>query len=104
MRRRLTSGSDNWTRYVEHMEAHDPEPSAPNARVQWKGTDVCIDIRCECGARGHVDGASFYQYRCNHCGRVYGVSPYVRLVPLPDGTQEPDMMREDTTEQGVTPP
>ena len=25
-------------------------------RIQWKGTDICVDIHCVCGYLGHIDG------------------------------------------------
>ena len=39
----------------------------PHGWIQWKGTDVCIDLHCECGSHGHVDGDFVY---------------YVPLVPI----------------------
>lgn len=33
------------------------EPENPYAFIQWKGTDVCMDFHCECGAHCHFDGS-----------------------------------------------
>jgi len=49
--------------------------------IQWKGTDVCIDLHCPCGYDGHVDGEFFYAYQCPACGQVYHVGRVVRLYP-----------------------
>ena len=72
-----------------HAQAMDretkPPPGAPHGWVQWKGTDVCMDVLCICGAHGHVDSDFPYFVRCNGkegCGRVYAVSGYVELVEL----------------------
>lgn len=54
----------------------------PHGWIQWKGTDVCMDVLCACGAHMHVDGEFAYYLRCPHCQRVYGVGAYVRLVEL----------------------
>ena len=40
----------------------------PHAFVQWKGTDVCMDFHCDCGAHCHFDGMFAYAVKCQHCG------------------------------------
>lgn len=52
----------------------------PHGWIQWKGTDVCIDLRCICGVLGHLDTDFMYNVKCKNCGRVYMVSGYVELV------------------------
>jgi len=54
----------------------------PHGWIQWKGTGVCIDLHCECGAHGHVDTDFFYFYKCFACGRTYAVGANVALIPL----------------------
>lgn len=39
----------------------------PHAFVQWKGTNVCMDFYCECGAHCHFDGYFAYVVQCPHC-------------------------------------
>ena len=29
--------------------------------IQWKGTDVCMDFHCKCGAHLHIDGMFVYK-------------------------------------------
>lgn len=36
--------------------------------IQWKGTDVCLDFICICGAQGHFDGYFAYVLECSKCG------------------------------------
>lgn len=43
----------------------------PHAFVQWKGTNVCMDFHCECGAHCHFDGYFAYTVKCPHCGTVW---------------------------------
>ena len=47
-------------------------PTAPNdgpqAFIQWKGTDVCLDFTCTCGANRHFDGDFAYVLKCPDCG------------------------------------
>lgn len=62
-------------------------PERPHGWVQWKGTSVCMDLRCVCGELGHVDAEFTYYIRCQKCGRTYHVNPHVELVELtPDET------------------
>lgn len=55
----------------------------PHGWIQWKGTNVCMDVHCVCGALGHVDADFCYFIRCVNCGRTYGVGGNVRLYELP---------------------
>ncbi len=56
------------------------EQSGPRCWIQWKGTDVCMDVYCECGTQSHVDDMFAYLVKCHVCGKIYHVSPHVRLV------------------------
>jgi hypothetical protein len=59
----------------------------PHGWIQWKGTNVCMDVYCACGAHVHVDAEFCYQVECPHCKRVYAVGAYVRLVELTEEEQ-----------------
>ncbi len=52
---------------------------APHGWIQWKGTDVCIDINCECGALLHHDGDFMYFVRCPKCQTVYECDGHIKL-------------------------
>ena len=54
----------------------------PHGWIQWKGTNVCLDVRCSCGFLGHVDAEFVYHVRCGACGRRYIVSAHVALIPI----------------------
>lgn len=54
----------------------------PHGWVQWKGTNVCIDLQCKCGYLGHVDAEFFYHYDCPKCHRKYAVGQNVKLIEL----------------------
>jgi hypothetical protein len=49
-------------------EKDDTEPSV---FIQWKGTDVCMDFYCDCGAQGHFDGDFAYAVKCQHCNQIW---------------------------------
>ena len=48
--------------------------------VQWKGTTVCIDLRCPCGRHGHYDGDFAYYLHCPGCGTVYEMGTAVLAI------------------------
>ena len=62
--------------------AHDPTPSGPHGWIQWKGTDVCIDLHCSCGYHGHIDGDFLYFYECPKCHAKYALASHIKLIPL----------------------
>ena len=53
--------------------------------IQWKGTDVCLDFYCECGASGHLDGDFAYGLRCAECGAEWAMPTNIELVKVADG-------------------
>ena len=58
------------------------KPQKPYAFIQWKGTDVCADIHCQCGFFGHFDGDFLYFWECPRCKEVYEMGCYVQLAPV----------------------
>lgn len=61
----------------------------PFAWIQWKGTNVCMDIHCACGELLHLDAEFAYYIQCGECGQVYECSGYIDLHPIdvmPEGT------------------
>lgn len=59
----------------------------PYAWIQWKGTDVCLDLHCECGNLGHIDADFAYHIKCGKCGAVYFANGHIELIKL---EKEPD--------------
>lgn len=56
----------------------------PHGWIQWKGTEVCIDLYCDCGHHGHYDGDFAYAIRCSSCDKVWALGQCVKLLPLTD--------------------
>jgi len=55
----------------------------PHGWIQWKGTQVCIDLHCACGTHGHLDvDFMMYQVKCTDCGQHYAVGSNVVLAPM----------------------
>lgn len=61
---------------------------AGHVGIQYKGTDACMDIRCECGKLGHYDGYNAYAITCAYCGNSFDVKQEVELLPF-SGTWKP---------------
>ena len=45
----------------------------PHGWIQWKGTDVCMDIYCKCGYHSHIDAEFAYHVECPICHTVYAL-------------------------------
>ncbi len=50
--------------------------------IQWKGTDVCMDIHCKCGYMAHLDADFAYYVICPECKRVYELCPVVEMIEI----------------------
>lgn len=59
----------------------------PHGWIQWKGTDVCIDLRCACGELHHFDGYFAYKLLMP-CGRLYVLGTQIPLFLLKNPTRE----------------
>lgn len=69
------------------------ELTEPHAFIQWKGTDVCMDFCCECGANCHFDGEFAYTVKCPHCGVVWEMPQH--LFPRKADARTNDYWREN---------
>ena len=54
----------------------------PHGWIQWKGTEVCMDVHCKCGALAHVDASFAYHVRCEACDTVYFCNSHIELIEL----------------------
>lgn len=60
----------------------DTKKGQPHGWIQWKGTDVCMDIYCVCGYHSHVDAEFVYHVKCPSCNRVYMCNGHIELIEL----------------------
>jgi len=70
------------------MSAWQYDGEQPHAFIQWKGTDVCMDFHCECGAHCHFDGYFAYALKCPHCNAVWEMPHEVFPRKVCDQTYE----------------
>lgn len=54
--------------------------------IQFKGTDICIDIHCECGYHSHFDGYFMYYIRCPRCKLVWEANGHIQFHKSPEVT------------------
>ena len=66
----------------EAIYSQDNPPGPAHGWIQWKGTNVCMDMHCACGAHTHFDGEFFYHFECPVCHAKYAVGQNVKLIPL----------------------
>jgi hypothetical protein len=76
----------------EPVVPDDPSPirgehGTPEAFIQWKGTEVCLDFYCPCGMQSHYDGGFAYALECQSCGRVFDMPHTVQLRERPVTTE-----------------
>jgi len=48
--------------------------------IQWKASDVFIDIWCTCGHQGSADGKFQYEWKCPECKTKYLLNGHIELV------------------------
>ena len=54
----------------------------PHGWIQWKGTDVCMDVFCKCDYSLHIDSWFAYYIKCPKCGTVYQCNPHIELIEI----------------------
>ncbi|SKX81211.1 Uncharacterised protein [Mycobacteroides abscessus subsp. bolletii] len=74
--------ADNMRVFHASDAADKTVKEGPYGWIQWKGTQVCIDLYCSCGACGHLDVDFMYQVKCESCGQHYAVGKRVVLAPM----------------------
>ena len=74
--RKVAQTSQDATKLEESYEGK------PHGWIQWKGTDVCMDIYCKCGHHSHIDADFAYSVECPACGTCYHCNPHVELIEL----------------------
>jgi len=60
--------------------------STHNVFIQYKGTNICMDFYCECGAHCHYDGYFAYAVKCPHCDTVWEMPQDLTAKKADDGT------------------
>lgn len=64
------------------FELQETYSGKPHGWIQWKGTDVCMDIHCKCGVLSHLDASFAYHVKCHNCGTMYMCNGHIELIEL----------------------
>lgn len=56
----------------------------PKAFIQWKGTEVCMDVYCPCGEQFHIDDMFVYAVQCPYCEKRLELSCMIELRVMPE--------------------
>lgn len=54
--------------------------TVPRGWIQFKGTNLCMDVHCRCGELTHIDGEFIYFLKCTACGTVYELNGNIELI------------------------
>ncbi len=66
----------------EAWDIQETYEGKPRGWIQWKGSDVCMDVYCECGNHFHIDADFAYYVKCPSCERVYMCNGHIELIEL----------------------
>lgn len=66
----------------EAWQIQEKYVNKPNGWIQWKGTNVCMDVYCKCGHHSHIDADFAYHVKCPACGTVYMCNGHIELIEL----------------------
>lgn len=72
----------------EAMDMEEKYEGKPHGWIQWKGTDVCMDVHCKCGELCHVDASYTYCVKCGSCGTVYWCNGHIELIEMESEPEE----------------
>lgn len=85
-----------WGQYYDWAFKECAMPK-PFGSIQWKGTNVCMDLHCTCGAHFHMDTDFLYQVICPKCKQLFAVGWFVKLMPVTDPEETKYLMELGTT-------
>jgi hypothetical protein len=85
---------------IEASQIEEKYTGKPHGWVQWKGTNVCIEIHCKCGYHSHYDGYFAHHIQCPSCGTIYYLNPHIEMIEADYDTsglplQKPELETED---------
>lgn len=67
---------------AEAWHLQDMQTDKPFGWVQWKGTNVCMDMHCACGYMSHIDADFALHVKCPKCKRIYFCNGHIEMIEL----------------------
>lgn len=68
--------------FKEAWNIQEEYDNLPHGWIQWKGTNVCMDIYCKCGEEYHIDSDFVYGVECPKCGTKYMCNGHIELIEV----------------------
>lgn len=68
---------------LEHLLSEGMK-KGPHGYIQWRGTDVCMDVHCKCGEISHIDSDFCYYVECPACHTIYSCNGNIELIEIDD--------------------
>ncbi len=91
----LACGLYNSIHGVSHLDVESPLfAGKPHMWIQWKGTNVCCDVYCDCGAHLHFDCDFLYFFKCRECGQVWESGTHVNMYKVTDHRADGSFIKE----------
>lgn len=75
--------------------------ASPYAWIQFKGSDLCMDVHCKCGEHTHIDGDFIYFVKCGKCGTVYELNGHIELIERTDPIEDARVTEITDTDYGI---
>lgn len=66
----------------EAWDVQETFEGEPHGWIQWKGTDVCMDVHCKCGVSSHIDSDFVYVAECPACHAKYMCNGHIQLIEI----------------------
>lgn len=56
--------------------------------IQWKGSDIYMDIHCDCGHTSNIKGDGIFFVKCPSCKTIYELNGFIQLIKRTDITEK----------------
>jgi len=83
----------------EAWELQETYKNKPHGWIQWKGTNVCMDVHCKCGYHSHIDVDFAYAVECPNCQTIYMTNGHIELIEVLDSGDTKVVMDQDSVEE-----
>lgn len=52
--------------------------------MQWKGSDIYLDLHCDCGHTSNIKGDAVFFVKCPACNTIFELNGFIQLIKRPD--------------------
>ena len=69
---------------LESTSVHFDISRDSHGSLQLKGSDIYMDVHCDCGHTSNIKGDCVFFLKCPACGTIYELNGFVQLIKRPD--------------------